>query len=371
MAVTSDENLRAAAEIPQAPPTPEVKVRTMKSDLESMSRPGGAPQFKSVKAPELPAYDETATEQPVRSGVSPLEEKFAAYGKGQPAAAVGEKERGPEDEAKPKTFWPVVLIAIVALVVLAAVAYMAYNMFFGNSGNAPASPAGGPAAQTPTALTSAENQTPAVSNPPVQTYVPPQSSANSAHATAFTKPVDQTLIFVLIGAAQNASELQTFSQRFSGIFSGANATSAFFEIDVKNADGSAADINGIFAAADTAVLDPQYVLAHFNPDATVFAYKDANGIWPGYVLKLKPTENWLYLKNDIAKLETKTAEIDNFFLAAHGAPSGNFKDTTVGDGSFRALAFTQPGATFLYGWYRGYLIMSTSVDGLREAMNRL
>jgi len=325
---TSSEDLEGAAGIPNvAPPPPEVKIRTMKSDIESMAHlGGGAPQFRSVKAPQL-------------------------------VAAASEEEPVPEEKIRLKPSLVVALVSIVAFVVLAAVAYMAYNMFFAGGGNVSTAPA-------PTA-TRGNNQT-------QQPYATTQPSANFTHATLFTRPVDQTLTFALSSAAQNASELQTFSQRFSGIFPGANAASTFFEVDVENADGSGADVNSIFAAADAAVLDSQYVLAHFSPDVTVFAYKDAKGIWPGYIFKLKPTENWLFLKDDVAKIEAMTAKIENFFLNSPGNPSaGGFKDDSIDNSPFRALAFSRPGATFVYGWYRGYLVFSTSVDGLKEAMARL
>ncbi len=245
-------------------------------------------------------------------------------------------------------------MAVVALIVLAAIIYLAYSIFFGG-GNVSGTSA------------------PAATQGQTQQYTNPQPvGASFTHATLFSKPVDQTLTLTLSSAAQNASDLQTFPQRFSGIFAGARPTSTFFEIDAKKADGTDAYVNDIFSAADTAVLDPQYVLAHFNPDATVFAYKDANGIWPGYVLKLKPAENWLFLKDNVAKLEAMTTKIENFFLVSPGDPSAvGFQDVTAANSSFRALAFSQPGATFVYGWYQGYLMMSTSLDGLKQAIARL
>ncbi len=316
---------------PSIPSPPEVKVRTMQSDLESMARSGGgAPQFRTVKAPELPA------------------------------AAVAEGERESEKGAQPASFWFIVLVAVVALAVLAIVVYMAYSMFFSSEKNTSAVPA-------PAVAENGYQTQPSAA----ETYTATQSSTNFTHVTFFSKPVAQILTLILSNTAQSASELQTFSQRFLRVFSGTKPTSTFFEVDVKNGDGSDAGINDIFSAADTAVLAPQYVLAHFNPDATVFAYRDANGVWPGYVLKLKPTENWLYLEADVKQLETKEGQIDNFFLTAHGAPAGGFATSTMGDATFRELSYAQPGASFTYGWYRGYLIMSTSVSGLKQALARL
>lgn len=334
MADTSNENSTEASVGPSVPPpSPEVMVRTMRSDIESLAKSGGGqPLPQTVKAPLL--------------------------------ASAADENRRKEDEfrsEKSKTSWAAVLITLVSLIIVAAVAYLAYNFFFAG---VPAMPTGRQAVPATVPLQNNNGQVPG------QTAARP--GVGFSHATAFSKPVDRTLVLAFGSSAQNASELQTFSQRFLGIFSGTNTTSSFFEVNVKNADGSAADINGIFAAADAAVLAPDYVLAHFGPDATVFAYRDANGIWPGYILKLKPTENWLFLKDDVARIEVATAQIENFFLLSPGNPSAaGFADDAVENSPVRTLAFSQPGATFIYGWFRGYLIMSTSLDGLKQAMTRL
>lgn len=79
------------------PPPPEVKVRTMRSDLESMAKSGGGlPRFQSVRV----------------AGLS------------------GGRTSG--DAARPaaKNTLMIALITIVALVALAVVGYFAYTLFF-------------------------------------------------------------------------------------------------------------------------------------------------------------------------------------------------------------------------------------------------
>src|SRR5258708_40224271 len=79
--------------------------------------------------------------------------------------------------------------------------------------------------------------------------------------------------------------------------------------------------------------------AHFNADATFFAYRDKGSLWPGYVLSLKPGENWLFSKVDTAKIES-SASIANFFLANVGSPfKAGFVDNTVSSTAVRELPF--------------------------------
>jgi len=215
---------------------------------------------------------------------------------------------------------------------------------------------------------------------PSPAAVPPLAAQSFVHHSLFSKPVDQLLTLTVRSSAESASDLQTFSQKVTNLLAGAKPTTNLFEINVKNADGEDLDVNETMALADTAVLDPQFLSAHFNTDATFFVYsakggsasggKDKNGLWPGYIVALKPTENWLFLKNDIQKLE-KSSKVNNFFFSSPGDRVGDFKDDVVSGQPVRVLQFTAPGAIFIYGWFRGNLILSVSLDGLKSALARL
>ena len=95
------------------PPPPEVKVRTMKSDLESMARSGGgAPQFQNVAIAGLAAEgNEIAVSQPS------VEEAPAT----QEAAA---------QSAPSKSMIGPILVIVVAIAALAVVGYFAYTIFY-------------------------------------------------------------------------------------------------------------------------------------------------------------------------------------------------------------------------------------------------
>ncbi len=80
------------------PPPPEVKVRTLRSDLESMAKSGGgAPQFQNVKAPSL--------------------------------ANLSNKEKTVEVK-KSSNILATVIAILVAIALVLAIAYFAYQIFF-------------------------------------------------------------------------------------------------------------------------------------------------------------------------------------------------------------------------------------------------
>ncbi|MDP2598670.1 MAG: hypothetical protein Q8P49_02480 [Candidatus Liptonbacteria bacterium] len=320
----SEAPFEAAPSVP--PPPPEVRVRTMKSDIESMMRGGGGqPQFRNVAAPMISGTEE---------GVS----------------------TGNDQNEKPKSAWTVVII-VIAVGLLAAISYLAYQLLFAEkSGPTPVPFPIAPAA------------------PPPQSILPPPSGvASFVHKSFFKDPADALLTLTIQTTAQNAGELQTFGQNLVNLISAANPKGDLFEINVKDGEGNDLRAADIMKAEDAAVIDPQFFADHFVPDTTFFVYKDRNGLWPGYVLGLQPKDNWLFVKNDVAKLET-SPKLENFFLVSPGTPSlGGFKDMIEAGQPARILRFTSAttSSSFVYGFFHNYLVLSTSEDGLMATIGRL
>lgn len=314
-------------------PTVEVKVRTMRSDLASLAASGGG----------LPRFDRVNVE-----GLSVS----------QSAAGVS----GPKRNGSPIV---VFLIVLLALAVVAVVGWFGYNAFL-NKGSIGAS---GVQSGVPQAV-------PSTTASPIQTYVPPAAPpAPLIHSSLFKKPIDPTITFSFPkgGAAQTANDLLTYDQQVLGVLSAVDKKANFVEIDVKGPGGGDLGVKELFSAADAEIIDPNFLSAHFNPDATFFAYRDANGFWPGYVIALLPGENPLSLKNGIQTAIESSTKTGNVFLTgtAPASPSG-FTDAVAGSTTVRALNFTgiKP-AFFVYGWFQRYLVISTSRNGFIEALARL
>ena len=320
-------------------PTAEVKVRTMRSDLASLSATGGGmPQFSKVNVEGL-SISKTTT-----------------------------GDAGSEKKGKPIL---VFLIVLAALAVLAAVGWLGYNIFFNGS-------------------VSQQNVSQSNSNPgtvAVQAY---QSSTEVSppaiftHISLFKEPPDSTVKFSLPqgAAAETANDLQTYNQQVLGVLAAVNKSANFIEINVKGADGNDSSIEELLSLADADVLDSNFLAAHFNPDATFFAYRDSNGFWSGYIIALRPGENQLSLKSGIQAIES-SAKIGNIFLAGVGAASSSgFTDAVIANVPTRVLNFTglpagasaevgaKP-ASFVYGWFQSYFIISASQNGFAQAVAHL
>lgn len=307
------------------PPPPEVKIRTMRSDLESMAKSGGSlPHFETVKAPGLKILS--------------LEES--------------KKEA---DKSSEKSFW--IIASVVAVIVISGVIYFGYQIFRNQQGSSV--PSGNVVPVTPS------------TSLPVNEVLGP--AQEFVHMTFFKKPPEETLTFIAKSQAENAQELRTFGQRMLEVLATAKKETKFIEILFKDDSGADLSLSEVLSLSGSLVLPGDFLLAKFNPDPTVFVYRDAKGSWPGYVFELKPNENWLFLKDDIIKLE-KSAKIENFFLVSPGPPvggaAGGFEDIVISSQPARKLTFSF-GAAFVYGWFRGHLILSSSEDGLKEALARL
>lgn len=191
------------------------------------------------------------------------------------------------------------------------------------------------------------------------------------HSSFFQNTSSEKLVLRLEGPAASASDLRTYTQKTTDLLAGARTTSTLIEVEVQNKDGSPAPFTGFLQAIDAGVLDPQFFATNFEPDFTYFIYKDKQGYWPGYVLALKPGQNWLFLKSDVMKLE-ESPKLENLFITAPGKKTGEaFQDGTIERQPVRALVFDGPGGVFIYGWFRGYFIMSTSNEGLKQALSRI
>ena len=144
-----------------APPPPplEVKIRTMRSDIESMMKSGGgAPAFQNVAVSGLSMEKEYKAQTPVRtpmpasmkytSAVAPASTSKPTPPAASPAApdlspppnssGTPSREFTPEPDPNPdrdqdqgsgNSIVPIVVVVIVAVLALAVVGYFVYSLF--------------------------------------------------------------------------------------------------------------------------------------------------------------------------------------------------------------------------------------------------
>ncbi len=277
----------------------------------------GLPQFQTVKAPRLP------TGEAQIPSVTP--------------GAVPQKA--------------LLFLMAGVLVALALIGYLVYALFFAGAGQKPVSE------EPVQSVTGGQSAEPAPSAPTALT-----------HQSVFKKPVDQKIPLVLSPAVTSASDLQTYVQKFQNALSRVSLTAKFVEVEPSGDDGKGLGVADVLSAADGFVLDSDFLAGHFSPDLTIFAYRESGNFWPGYIFTLKPDENWLFLKSEVSKLEASQNILNLFLNSPEG--HGEFYDGEIASQPVRISDFAS-GARFVYGWVRGYLVLSTSYAGFAEAVSRL
>ena len=103
-------------------------------------------------------------------------------------------------------------------------------------------------------------------------------------------------------------------------------------------------------------------------DFSGFLYYDDQGVWPGYVAALKPAAIPSNAQATFAKMES--ANIATLYLE-DPETKGEFKSGQLNGVPTRYAIFTKPGASFNYGIFGNYLVISTSFNGLKSALEFL
>ena len=324
----------AAGQVPPPPQTPDIQIRTMESDVQSVQETGGQPKPQYIDLPSggLPA---TPSEPPPPPPSAP-----GGSGPAEPIAA---------PTPTPGWSWLVWLVIIIILIVLGWLAYVyLWPMILGptGSGEAPLVEPAPPAQPLTT---------------PIPAAPPRLSPFGSPLGTVTTLAVANYEPVAILTTLQNEA-VQT------------PASGNIKELAIKVGAGPA--IFSQFLAALIPELTGNGLAALlqnvFEDNFTTYFYYDDNGVWPGLVVALRKNVadlNPVTLANQLQLLELSS--YSNLFLIPPGTAQ-TFRNNQLKDKyNYRLAYFSQPGAAFNYGLFDQYLIITTSVDGLLGVLQLL
>lgn len=226
---------------------------------------------------------------------------------------------------------------------------------------------------------SAPTSTVATSTPlPTPTYIPSSSTVNfdpyaDIEPLRFLRiDADATLpIRLSREAAETTEDLLTFSQRISEQLKSIPSSARFIEIQLTKDGEKPADILTLSSLAGISLFPESFMRENFTPNVTAFVYRNTRGSWPGYIYKLLPNKNPRLLTSQIQMLERSPQTTAALFLADPGSATGVFSDGTRSGLPTREQTFSTPGAAIGYAWFERYFVISTSLEGLEEALRRL
>jgi hypothetical protein len=347
----------------------EVKIRTMKSDIESFKESGGSsPQFAKVKVAGLSIDPPISKESVFSDQAESVSENHSSQQKNE-VVETNNKKSG--------NFFGKFILTLFILLIFGGIGFFAYTKFFSNKNSLPSNNSG--AAQNNAvnsgaySSSSQSNVVPISLNPTSTSIVTPTVLSN--HVSLFKIAPDANVTFLLSSSnsVNSASDLETYSQKLLNALSSVNKKSSFIEITVKNSDGTYLNIGDLFSNAGINFFDQNFLFSNFNPDASFFVYKDKNGnFWPGYVLSTLQNVNSNLISSVANDIESSQS-INNIFInGSWNMASSGFSNLIISSDTLRAVNFTGNGqSAFVYGWVNNDLIISSSRDGFVQAMKHL
>ncbi|MBS3903288.1 MAG: hypothetical protein KGZ30_02830 [Anaplasmataceae bacterium] len=306
------------------PPPPEMEVRTMRTDLESVSASGGISLQAEEVASLLAAEEKKSSVAPRSSGVLSL-----------------------------------IAIGVVVLVAAIVVGFLFFYIFSGSLPNISFLLGGG------------EPQT---EDGVEEDYQPLPNAYPTFKYESYLKLEAQDIVPVVLPreGASSVAELKTFRQGLLNALSAVRGRNAFVEVLPQDSDELPYSWAEFLKLNDVALLNENFWLDVFEPNFNLFIYRDGRGAWPGYVLKLQQDEAVTVNQDSVAAIEKQSQEIAKLFI---DPPQGGrtFEEGSVLGTLTRQKPYDNPtGAMFVYAWYGGkYLVLSTSFDGMGAVITLL
>ena len=304
---------RSASQPPINPVSkPEVSIRTMEADLKSLKL-GAAPKAESV----LPSAMKDIKEVP--ETVSQL---------------------GQVVSEQPRRSWIKTVIMILAVLVVGGgvgfiAYYYVYPLFIGTEE---------PISETPSDM------------------MPPSAlPVRLNHVSYFQANIPKTRVeFRALTAVTIAEALNKIEPAADG---------SLKEVPILDIGGGQiyfADFLGTLLPLTDA--DKNIISESLAQDFTAFLYYDANGVWPGYVAKLKSPAGADKLKFEFLPV-MELFDLGSLYLAPVSLQP--FKDGKYNSLETRYAVGSAPGASFNYAFAGDYLVLSTSFNGFKAAVMAL
>ncbi len=352
-------------------PPKNVDVRTMASDLNSIQN-GGTPQSYTPQtpAPEAPKQPPAAIPTPTPTAPSDnfnFEIPQVPTGMNQMPGA----ETVPLPAKKKGKGALVGLIAFVIVLALGAIGYfLIYPMF---SVTAPVTTT--PPTTTQPANGNAQNQAPITAATTTETSTPSGTTtagtAGAATTTGTSTPaVTHVSLFATTDGSVNSAtpiagtDLPTLSL-------GTSKQPALVEVTFNDQNGNLIPFSALMQSLLSMDLSQSGLSQAFDPaSVSGFVYVDASGTRSlGFVAKLTATSSLVDEKASFGQIFEANTNLKNFFSGNPGT-EGAWKsgDPTT---SNRYVLFSKNGYGVDYGWKNDVLVIASSYDGYKAAIQDL
>lgn len=187
----------------------------------------------------------------------------------------------------------------------------------------------------------------------------------SKHESLLAKPAASTISFPLIPAS---GQLKTRYQLMADGLAKIPASARTAELVPTDAAGKPLSFAGYLTAIGASgAIDRSAYESSFENDFTLLAVRGQGGFAAAYLLELKPNQAWIYAAPALRAMETSPV-LGNLFFQLPGSLSGPFEDSTVQDQPVRVGTYEKPAGTITYGFFKDRVVITTSRQALDEAL---
>ena len=207
---------------------------------------------------------------------------------------------------------------------------------------------------------------PAENNQPAVT-APSQTQETFESIQFFSQPTDGIFTLdvpsAIDGLQADHDQLVSKIRDLSGVF---------FEVKIENGDGQPVSAANFFSLIKSDIFETDFLNNNFEKDFRLFLYKDKSVFWPGYILQIKTGESRIFLQALVQpKIENASSSWNSISLEPAGTAVGQFRDEMLSGQPIRISNFSNSSSVIAYGWFHDkYLVISTSIEGLKQAVLR-
>jgi uncharacterized protein YneF (UPF0154 family) len=348
---------------------PDIILRTMKSDLDAIQKAGGNINeiYKSAVPIHIASKSKEEIKTPIFQAQTPIQKQAVA--KPEPEE---KKEKNNFENISPVVK---IILSIIGLSIFFFIGYFILPKIFPPKVSIENKPVQTPESQTNQnnqAINSTLSQT--QNKASTQTTTPTSTTQLFSSENLFKKSPDKILNFDLDLKIPNFNKYYNFLliDEVSKATSTATSTSVFFIINLRDANNNPIFWNDFIKALGINLLDETFWNDNFESNFGIFVYKNKSGLWPGYILETKPNVLITALQIDLKKIEQNKNDLSKFFINSPDFSNAEFKNSIILNREPIRILKTQSGEQFVYGIFLNrYLILSTSLEGLNEALQKM
>jgi hypothetical protein len=319
----------------------------------------GMTKSQKTVAPHVSAPPSEVTIRTMQSDLSTITTTGGTRGLGEPVAL--EHSSSPSSFSTSSISGALRTVVVIILIVLGAAAFFGGGYFLYTRLK------GAPTQPIPKILEAPPPAAPLATPPPAPPEEKPELSFE--HRSFLRNTPDAYATIKIGGAVTSLDDLRDYRARIGAIVSSTPSQAKFIEVAVTNASGEGVAFWDFLSTLNLEFLPRAFLEERVHPDFTYFIHRTSAGATAGFILQLRPGVS-LEKAAEFRSLE-ESSGFTSLFLAPPGAQTTPFKDMTL-DKRHAVRAASFENGAFVYGIFNSdYMVFASSQEAYLQAVQKL